>query len=256
MANEPQLPDGTRIFRHRDDGYEFEGPQYAGLHLEEIEAFLGGFLGEQAGVFHEIISDKVHLDILMFPPNEKRSNWTFVTSGMSDLPMNVPEDIEPRSDFELAELAIALPSDWFVRRPDGMIADEELSMPEKYWPIGLLKFIARLPHHFGSWVWESHTFVADGTPPEPYDSSTKMSGSILLPMIGWPEGKHLLTTSDGKKINFFSVVPLHADELTLKLNKGVEALANALDAAGVTDVLDAARPSSVRKNRFLGFLRK
>lgn len=251
-----QLPDGTRLSVHQADDYEFRPPKDVGVHLEEIEAFLGSFLGKQAGVLHEIISDKVHLDVLVFPPNEARSNWTFVTSGMSDLPMNVPDGLEPREDFELAELVIALPANWFAGDPDGMISDAEFSQPEKYWPIRLLKSLARLPHDFDSWVWESHTFVSEGSSPEPYDSTTRMSGSILFPMIGWPDGNHVLTTADSKRINFFSIVPLHADEMTYKLNKGEAALANALDAAGVTEVLDAGRPSSIRKKGFLGFLRR
>lgn len=254
MKDRPKLPDGTPVYDHTGIESEFRGPLDAGVHLEEIERFLGEFLGEQAGVFHEIISDKVHLDVLIFPPNELKENWTFVTSGMSDLPMNVPDDLGPREDFERAELVFTLPVTWFTAGSDGMISEDQLAQPDKYWPIGLLKFIARLPHEYDSWVWRTHTFVADGDPPEPYSTNTRMSGSILFSPLSWPDDKRVLETASGTKINFFCIIPLHPDEMMLKLNKGVDALVDGLGAAGVTDVLDAGRPSTVKKKRFFGFL--
>ncbi|MER9894966.1 suppressor of fused domain protein [Mesorhizobium sp. M0119] len=248
-----QLPSGAPIYRHKaDDAGDWHAPLYAGRYIEEIEPFLGGFLGQQAGVFHEILSDKIHLDILIFPPNDKRNNWTFITSGMSDLPMNVPEGLHPRSDFEFAELFIVLPADWFKASEDGMVPEDQLKEEAKYWPIGLLKFLARLPHEYGSWVWASHTFVS-AEPPEPYHSSTRLCASLLVDAnICWISGSNTLRTKDGNKINFFCILPLYADELTIALNKGVDSLAPLLDRAGVNEVIAPNRSSVVPRKRFLG----
>ncbi|TPI45194.1 suppressor of fused domain protein [Mesorhizobium sp. B2-9-1] len=252
MIKRSKLPDGTSVYDYTGARTEFRGPTDVAVYLEEIQESLGEFLGEQAGVFHEIISDKVHLDLLVFPPNDIKNNWTLVTSGMSDLPMNAPDNLHPRQDFERAELVFMLPATWFAAGENGMISENQLADPNKYWPIRLMKSLARMPHDYGSWIWSSHTVASQGSPPEPYADNTKMSGVILLRPPSWPEGRDVLRAVDGTKINFFAVVPLHADEMTLKLNKGVKALIIALDSAGVSDVLDAGRPSIVKKKRYLG----
>ena len=51
--------------------------------------------------------------------------------------MNVPEELAEYK-LERAELVIALPPDWKL---DGESMKEE----RRYWPIGLLKVLARLP---------------------------------------------------------------------------------------------------------------
>ena len=45
-------------------------------------------------VFHEIVSDVVHIDLLHVPPRRERPFHTLVTCGMSVRPMNVPQDAE------------------------------------------------------------------------------------------------------------------------------------------------------------------
>lgn len=60
-------------------------------------------------VFHEIISDKVHIDIHVVAPSKKFPWYTLVTSGMSDVPMRAPEQYP---DLAFAELFLCLPPDW------------------------------------------------------------------------------------------------------------------------------------------------
>ncbi|WP_262922976.1 suppressor of fused domain protein [Hymenobacter cellulosilyticus] len=60
-------------------------------------------------MFHEIISDKVHLDVHVVDPSKDFPFYTLVTSGMSDLPMAVPEGEE---EARYAELCVLLPSTW------------------------------------------------------------------------------------------------------------------------------------------------
>ena len=47
-------------------------------------------LGPIDKVWHEILSDTVHLDVHHLPPSPGRNYHTLVTTGMSDLPMNAP----------------------------------------------------------------------------------------------------------------------------------------------------------------------
>ena len=86
----------------------------------------------------------IHVDICVVPPSEERDYCTLVTMGMGAHRMNVPEELAEYK-LERAELAIALPADWKL--------DQESMKDEKwYWPIRLLKSLARLPIASDSWL--------------------------------------------------------------------------------------------------------
>ena len=95
-------------------------------------------------MFHEIASPDIHVDICIVPPTEERDYYTLVTMGMGAHRMNVPEELAEYK-LERAELAIALPADWKL--------DQESMKDEKwYWPIRLLKSLARLPIGSDTWL--------------------------------------------------------------------------------------------------------
>ena len=56
-------------------------------HLEEVTAHVERHFGAVASVFHEILPDRLHIDVLMVMPTAARPWITLVTSGMSDLPL-------------------------------------------------------------------------------------------------------------------------------------------------------------------------
>lgn len=244
---------GSEILRYDYYLADFQNPADSEVHLEKLEAFLEGALGPLTGIFHEIISDKVHIDILVFAPTESRDCWTFVTSGMSDLPMEVPESLgEDRSWLSHSELLISLPRDWFDADDRGMPLNRQLEDQSKFWPISLLKWLARFPHEFDSWIWDGHS-IPNYDPPEPYHPSTRMNGVILFLGIGPLAEDMFLELDDGGIIAFHTVVPVYGDEMTYKLNKGSDALLKKLHSNGVTDVLDPDRPSVVQKRGFFDF---
>ena len=258
MSNEDELltPGGSSILRYDGYQHEFRSPVDTGVHLEKLENFLEGVLGPQAGVFHEIISDKVHIDVLVFSPTESRDCWTFVTSGMSDLPMRVPESLgDDRNLFSRSELLISLPRHWFDADEKGMPLDSQMEDDSKFWPIGLLKFLARLPHELDTWLWDGHS-IPNYDPPEPYHPSTRLNGSILFLGLGSLSENMVMELEDGGAIAFHTVVPVYGDEMTYKLNKGSDALLEKLLSHGVTDILNPDRPSVVRKRGLFDFLSK
>ena len=105
--------------------------------MSAIEQHIKTTFGEFENVFHELVSPDIHVDICLVPPAEERDYYTLVTMGMGAHRMNVPEELAEYK-LERAELAIALPPDWKL--------DEESLKDERwYWPIGLLKALARLP---------------------------------------------------------------------------------------------------------------
>ncbi len=93
-----------------------------------------------------------------------------------------------------------------------------------------------------------HT-IPNGNPPEPFASNTQMTGVILLPPITIPQGFHELVIDAEKTIHFHTVVPLHADEMDLKLKEGAEALFDGFDKNGVSENLNPGRKSVVTKKR-------
>lgn len=75
--------------------------------MEKIQQHVERFIGKVDMVYHEIISDFVHLDIFLVNPTPERNFFTLVTSGMSQRPMKAPPGAEK---FQYAELMICLPS--------------------------------------------------------------------------------------------------------------------------------------------------
>lgn len=117
---------------------------------------------------HEIVSDLVHVDIHIVKPIAERPFYTILTSGMSDRPMTVPEGAEA---FQYAELMICLPDTWLLH-------EDELEDESNYWPIRLLKMLARLQHEYDTWLAIDHT-VPNGDPSEPYADNTDFVCALL-----------------------------------------------------------------------------
>lgn len=206
--------------------------------LEQITLHIENYLGPIETVFHELISDTVHIDIHMVEPTREFPYIRLITSGMSDLPMHLPEGVEaPR----YAELMLTLPPDWKVN-------EEAFGEDGWYWPIHLLKFLARLPHKYNTWLGWGHT-IPNGDPAEPYATNVDFTGAILAKPILAPEGFHTLNVGGNKEIAFFSVIPLHPEEMEMKLKSGAGSLLQRFAARGMTDLIDIRR-ADVTKKRF------
>ncbi len=216
-------------------------PPQGEICLQQISDHIDRHLGPVDCVFHELVSDTVHIDVHIVKPTDAYPFIRLVTSGMSDLPMSTPPDADvPRH----AELMITLPPDWKL--------DKESFEDERwYWPVRLIKTLARLPHKYGTWLGWGHT-VPNGDPAEPYAADVRFDGCILLPSISVPDGFHRLPIDAGKEIAFFAVVPLYKEELALKLRSGAEKLLERFDKKRIGDTIDPGRPNAGRK--LFGFL--
>lgn len=223
---------GAPIHRHEQPLTSMEYTMSDPDHMERIVEHIKTYIGPVDKVFHELIPSVVHVDIHVVAPTPQRNMYTLVTSGMSDLPMKTPEGHE---EYAYAELMLCLPPDW-------PMTQESWDKEENYFPIRMLKFLARFPHLYQTWLWLMHT-IPNGNPPAPFAANTKMSGVILLPPVTVPIEFHELVIDSEKTIHFFSIVPLHADEMDLKLKLGAEALFDGFERDGVTEILQAKRPS-------------
>jgi len=231
-------PGGSPIMVHSREK-DFTPPQ-GEEHIEAIGAHIERHLGPVSGVFHEIISDLVHIDVHVVPATEQFPYLRLVTSGMSDLPMTVPDEVDadvPR----FMELMVTLPADW-------PISQDAFEDERNYWPVRLLKGLARLPHEYDTWLGFGHT-IPNGHPSEPYAPGVGFDGAIVLPPVTTPEDFAELALEDGKVITFMTIIPLYPEEMDLKLKKGAEALLDRFDAKNIQDVIEPGR-TNVAKKRF------
>ncbi|MCA9618289.1 MAG: suppressor of fused domain protein [Myxococcales bacterium] len=235
MSDDDEIsPGGSRVYRHEARDRDWEAPPSDGA-MEAIEAHFHQYFGEVSSVFHELVSDLVHLDVHIVPPTDERPWYTLFTTGMSDRPMTVPEGCE---ELRYAELLIALPPDW---RLDLLgVSPPPPDLERWYWPIRWLKQLARLPHEYGTWLGFGHS-IPNGDPAEPFHPSTKLAGWVLLPPISVPEEGSEIVLPD-RSIHLYTLHALHPEEMSLKLNKGTEALLDAFEAHAVDEMLRIDRP--------------
>jgi Suppressor of fused protein (SUFU) len=234
-------PGGDAIFCHAERDRDFEPAVGDAALVQALDAHLDAVFGEHGGsVFHEIVSDLVHVDVHLVPADDDRGWLTLVTCGMAQRAMTVPEGLE---DYRHAELMIALPVDWPL--------DAEAWEDERwYWPIRLLKTLARLPHEYDTFFYLGHT-VPNGDPSMPYAPGTELCGALIGPTPDEIEGFEQFDVLDGRVVHIYSVIPLHGDEMKLKLREGASALGHKLDDAGVNLLVDPGRPSAVVHRRRL-----
>ena len=216
------------------DEEEFSNPEvYTEEEMEAVEEHIEQYFGKFENVFHELVSPDIHVDICVVPPSEERDYCTLVTMGMGAHRMNVPEELAEYK-LERAELAIALPADWKL--------DQESMKDEKwYWPIRLLKSLARLPIASDTWLGFGHTMDNK----ENFAENTKLCAAILTGPQSTEEGGEVCTLPGGEEVNFYQVIPLYEDELDYKLEHDVDALLDKM--AGISFVVNPTRQNAITR---------
>lgn len=235
------VPEPAVILRHVAREREFELAIGDSDSIQKIEEHIEQHIGSISMVWHEIISDLVHLDVHQIAPTPDRPFHTLITTGMSDKPMTVPEGAE---EFQFAELMLCLPESW-------PISQEDFNDEANYWPIRWLKMLARLPHEYETWLGFAHT-VPNGDPPEPFSTETELCSSILAPPLLAPPEFMTLKIDDDKTVRFWGVVMLYAEELAFKLKKGSDPLFDRLDKYEVCELVEVDR-RNVCKRRLWPF---
>ena len=230
-------PDGTKSDAIWSSRKNSEPEVYTEEEMSAIEQHIGKTFGPVEMVFHELVSPDIHVDICMVPPSEERNYYTLVTMGMGAHRMNVPEELAEYK-LERAELAIALPPDWKL--------DEESLKDERwYWPIGLLKVLARLPISGDTWLGWGHTMDKQS----PFAESTELCAAILVgPQdVVW-NGGEVCTLPSGEEVNFYQVIPLYRDELDYKLEHDADALLDKME--GISFVVKPDRQNAITRGTF------
>lgn len=208
-------------------------PQYS-YSVEEMDK-VSEYIKQQYGEFdivaHELVSPDIHCDIAIVPPTDDQPYYKLVTMGAGAFKMNVPEDL--KSDvYERAEYVVFLPADWNIK------SDKE----EDYWPIRMLKTVARLPVSMDDWLFYRHTVnLTDDE--SPVAVNTGFNSCVLFISFGKgnkPVGPLKLAPSD-KEVAFFQLVPLYPEELQFKLEHSFDELEDIMDDDLYDPVIDIHR---------------
>lgn len=225
---------GSNVYNYSDkDRSDFVIPDRSCVYMDEICDHFEKYIGKVDSVFHEIVSEYVHIDVHWIKPTPEKPYHVLFTTGMSDYPMYLPESLEHPNNYSHAELMVYLPADW-------PIGDEEFKNDDNYWPVYFLKMIARFPHQYKTWMAEGHT-IPNGEYAEPI-ANTEFGCILLLPpYLSAPPEFLQLHTHDDTIINFYSIIPIYAEEMDLKLNEGVEALLELFDTYKISEVIDVYR---------------
>ncbi|MGN0666019.1 MAG: suppressor of fused domain protein [Huintestinicola sp.] len=252
-------------FRIRGTVNRLTGKVAPTLHLEETEEHFNKIFGVESDdehrVFHELMSDKVHVDIHMLMPTAKRRFYVLYTTGMSDLPMHLPDECpwDYKKIHEFGELFCLCPEDWdFSPGKKGETRDE---LKRRMWPIECLKSAARFPHVCSTWLGNAHT-IQYTEECMPFSDNTKLCSGIFIHLdykdIEGRFGDDLegFYAKDGSYINLLCFIPLYIEELMFKLsnedeNSGIR-LFKRLFGDTVSDfsqlVIDTERENVCRKS--------
>lgn len=206
-----------------------------------FETHLTQFLGDHFTLLSEKTSRAIHLDVYVFEPSPDVPHVTLVTAGMSDLPMPIPG-----TDARLRmELMLGLPRGWPGLDPPGSSALAALALEENFWPLRLLKDVARYPSSFdASLSWGHMVDVSAGgldRGPAPF------SGAVIGPPLGYPAELMRAPTPRGD-VQLLAVMPVTAAEVafTASLPSGGEALVDRMLEAGADAVIAPGRASVVQ----------
>jgi hypothetical protein len=212
--------------------------------MQSIQEHMDLHLGGDGYVLHETTSSLPHIDVNIACPTAERPFFALVTSGMSDLTMQVPKGLECLS---WAELCLCLPSHWPLAQ-----GDLRWREPNWFWPIGALRRCALYPHENKTWLALGHSLNLS--------ESDKLAGGFaglgILPPRELSASFREIKIAADKSIHILTIYPLFAQELSFKEKHGSEKLLNCLNASGVTEVFDPARQSACSDNKSGSFLQR
>lgn len=207
---------------------DVEPEAYTEQEMETVERHIEKYFGKFENVWHELVSPDIHVDVCIIPPSKEKDYYTLVTMGMGAHRMNVPEELAEQK-LDRAEVAIALPADWKLGE----------NAEAWYWPVRLLKMLARLPGECGSWLGWGHT--VDNL--EPYADNTELCAALLIGPQRVEDGGEVCILPNGEEVNFYQVIPLYRDEMEDKKANGADALLEKL--AGMSFVVQPDRPDAL-----------
>lgn len=200
---------------------------YTEKEMDKVSAYIEQQYGKSDLVGHEMVSPDIHCDIVIVPPTDEQPYYKLVTMGAGAYKMNIPAELKSKV-CDRAEYVIFLPKDWNL----------ESSKEEDYWPIRMLKTIARLPVRSEDWLCYSHTvnLTDDGSS---LAENTQFNSCVLLPSIGSDNQivEPLKLSLFGKKVAFYQLYPLYQEEMDYKLEHSFDELIDKIDGEDIENLV-------------------
>ena len=202
---------------------------YSEKDSEIIDEAIAKYFGKFNNVFHEIISDTIHIDIAIIEPNENKDYYTLATFGVGAKKMNFHDA------YNRMELMIHLPKNWNVE------SNEE----KWYWPIRLLKTLGRFPFAENTWLGQGHTIQYQ----EGFIEGTDFAGIILDRALAMDGEYPQIHTEKGEQVHFLQVIPIYKTEMEYKINsEKAEDLLVLLPKVGYDYLVDVNRKNVIATN--------
>jgi len=201
--------------------------------IQAVSSHIERFIGKPANVLHELIPDDVHVDIHIVEPTEKRPFYTLVTSGMSEQPMDLPEEMLEELTPHV-ELMLCLPRDWQINKRD----DKRWN-----WPMKWLWFLAKYPFKFNTWIYVSHT-IPNTEECEPFGPGTLQCCWFVRGPLTVSEDFQTMKYRE-RTVAFLALTAIYRGEMEFALSKEMDslyALDQALEKSGITELVQPARP--------------
>ena len=168
----------------------------------------------------------VHLDVNVYPANERRPFHTLITQGISDKRCYTPKDLAAYRHFELM---MYLPKEWDWTNL--------MSREEWRWTVGVLKSLGRYAHKYSTFFTPGHSVA----PCEEAFAPGSLLDSVLFvkPADEYDEFNELVIGE--KPVSFMRVVPVTAAEVQYKVDFGIEPCLQLLYLSGGLSVVDPYR---------------
>jgi hypothetical protein len=192
--------------------------------IDAVGAHLERTFGPGAGVIDDADSRWAHVDLFILPPNRERPVTVVATCGMAARPLTTTAGTRTWT-----ELLCVLPPGWPTTTP-------AIGAPQRFWPLALLRWLARLPHQTGRGYSPGDTVgpLAHGTPrTHAFDAALLVAQSLVspLPMVG-------------REVQYLALCPLHLPELEWARAVGSQPLLTAFDSRNESPlVIWPERPS-------------
>ncbi len=173
---------------------------------------------KQFGTFEvvnvEATSKEMEVKIAVIPPQQENEYYTLVTMGLGAYEMNVPDELKS-NQLEFAELVAYVSADWDLE-----------SNEEKYsWVFHWLRHMARFPIAKKSWIGFGHSMKQEKV----FHEETELNSILFL---NAPVADNLRLPS-GKRLNFYVMMPLYAEEIQYKIETNAQKLLEKFDACGM-----------------------
>lgn len=201
---------------------------FSSERFQTIENHLDQYFdsSDEIFVFDEIKSPDFHLDVYWIKPAKSRNYHILLTSGVSSMPLNIPDTMFS----PYVELSILLPENW-------KLDEDNWQKPENYWPIELLKNTGRYPHEKNTWLGFGHTITQ---PDNESITGTGFISTLLIKSVSLPQGFQAIPYKNSS-IEIYTLFPVFEEELNYKKEKGINSLLEKFDENNVDDIINIER---------------